>query len=309
MLRDGVIAEKAAPTCRPASCFSGTRSSPRSNTSAPPGSTPAEAVTDYVRDAAFTTLNRFVALKMLEARELVQECITKGEQSAGYSEFCGWRLDSSLLPDAAAIASTSRACSTSSTEMRSCSIGAIPRLSLAEAADAIRALLAILNAPDLARDLGRGRDDRLGLPVLQQRRRAQEDARREPGAAQQPRTGRAQPVLHAALCRAVPRRQHARPPMVGDAWRARRSLLELCEYLVRSADEPVQPRPKKDPRDSHSRPRLRLGHFLLYSFDLLLAIYEEAWSDRGTRSRSEATAALCARTTRTSTTCAERCLR
>ena len=40
-------------------------------------------------DNAFTTLNRFVALKMLEARELVQECITKGEKSAGYREFCG----------------------------------------------------------------------------------------------------------------------------------------------------------------------------------------------------------------------------
>ena len=53
------------------------------------GMTGEEAVTDYVRDAAFTTLNRFIALKMLEARELVQECITKGEQSAGYREFCG----------------------------------------------------------------------------------------------------------------------------------------------------------------------------------------------------------------------------
>jgi len=41
------------------------------------GMTAVEAVTDYVRDAAFTTLNRFVALKMLEARELVQECITR----------------------------------------------------------------------------------------------------------------------------------------------------------------------------------------------------------------------------------------
>src|SRR3954467_7415352 len=37
------------------------------------GMKPAEAVADYVRDAAFTTLNRFVALKMLEARDLVQE--------------------------------------------------------------------------------------------------------------------------------------------------------------------------------------------------------------------------------------------
>src|SRR6202521_3982759 len=60
-----------------------------------------EAVTDYVRDAAFTTLNRFVALKMLQARELVQECITKGEQSAGYREFCGMAPGLALLPDAA----------------------------------------------------------------------------------------------------------------------------------------------------------------------------------------------------------------
>src|SRR5690606_9487572 len=53
------------------------------------------------RDAAFTTLNRFVALKMLEARELVQECITKGEQSAGYREFCGMAPGLPLLPDSA----------------------------------------------------------------------------------------------------------------------------------------------------------------------------------------------------------------
>ena len=53
------------------------------------GMSAAEAVVDYLRAAAFTALNRFVALKMVEARELVQECITKGEQSAGYREFCG----------------------------------------------------------------------------------------------------------------------------------------------------------------------------------------------------------------------------
>src|SRR5947208_15468457 len=53
------------------------------------GNAAVEAIADYVRDSAFTTLNRFVALKMLEARQLVQECITRGEQSAGYREFCG----------------------------------------------------------------------------------------------------------------------------------------------------------------------------------------------------------------------------
>jgi hypothetical protein len=65
------------------------------------GMVSAEAVADYLRDAAFTALNRFVALKMLEARELVQECVTKGEQSAGYKEFCGLAPGVALLPDSA----------------------------------------------------------------------------------------------------------------------------------------------------------------------------------------------------------------
>jgi hypothetical protein len=65
------------------------------------GMKPDQAVADSLRDAAFTCLNRFVALKMLEARELVQECITKGEQSIGYREFCGMAPGVALLPEGA----------------------------------------------------------------------------------------------------------------------------------------------------------------------------------------------------------------
>jgi len=43
------------------------------------GMKPNAAVADYIRDAAFTALNRFAALKMLEARELVLECVSRGE--------------------------------------------------------------------------------------------------------------------------------------------------------------------------------------------------------------------------------------
>ena len=68
-----------------------------------------QAVADYIRNAAFTTLNRFVALKMLEARELLQECITKGEQSSGYREFCGLAPGLLLLPDSGGQAFTSPA--------------------------------------------------------------------------------------------------------------------------------------------------------------------------------------------------------
>lgn len=58
-----------------------------------------EALRDYLRDAAFTTLNRFVALKMLEARSLVQQCVSRGEQSSGYTEFKGMAPGLALLPD------------------------------------------------------------------------------------------------------------------------------------------------------------------------------------------------------------------
>src|SRR5260370_2142368 len=63
------------------------------------GMLPAQAVADYLRDAAFTALNRFVALKMLEERGLVQQCITRGEQSSGYSEFVGLAPGIALRPD------------------------------------------------------------------------------------------------------------------------------------------------------------------------------------------------------------------
>ena len=53
------------------------------------GKKPQEAVEEYTREAAFTFLNRFVALRMLEARGLLQECVSKGDQSSGFREFTG----------------------------------------------------------------------------------------------------------------------------------------------------------------------------------------------------------------------------
>ena len=59
----------------------------------------AEAVASYVREAAFTTLNRFVALKMLEARNLFQECLSHGVESSGFKEFTGLAPGVVQLPD------------------------------------------------------------------------------------------------------------------------------------------------------------------------------------------------------------------
>src|SRR5687768_13952878 len=51
------------------------------------GPDPTAQIQAFVREAAFTTLNRFVALKLLEARDLVQECVSQGVRSKGFAEF------------------------------------------------------------------------------------------------------------------------------------------------------------------------------------------------------------------------------
>src|SRR5688572_9679107 len=57
-------------------------------------------------------------------------------------------------------------------------------------------------------------------------------------------------------------------------------LADRCEYMVRMPGEILAARAKKDPRDLHVLdPACGSGHFLLYAFDLLIAIYEEAFSD------------------------------
>lgn len=60
---------------------------------------PAESVRSFVRECAFTFLNRLVALKMLEARGLVRECVSKGEESAGFKEFGILAAGLSATPD------------------------------------------------------------------------------------------------------------------------------------------------------------------------------------------------------------------
>jgi hypothetical protein len=63
------------------------------------GKTAQEAVQYYIREAAFTFLNRFVALRMMEARGLLQPCVSKGDQSSGFKEFCGLAPGLVSLPD------------------------------------------------------------------------------------------------------------------------------------------------------------------------------------------------------------------
>lgn len=53
------------------------------------GKTAQEAVQDYIRETSYTFLNRLVALRLMEAKKLLQPCVSKGEESSGFKEFCG----------------------------------------------------------------------------------------------------------------------------------------------------------------------------------------------------------------------------
>jgi hypothetical protein len=248
------------------------------------GMAPPAAVSDYVRDAAFTTLNRFVALKMLEARELVQECISKGEQSSGYKEFCGMAPGLALLPDSAGYRTYIESLFDElSTEVKVL----FDRLDLASIVwprrGTFEKLLSVLNAPELAAIWAE--DETLGWVYQYFNSRADIDRARyhERGRPKAPQNSRELAVRNQFF---TPRYvvQFLTDNTLGRIWYEMRGgetrLAEHCEYLVRRPDETWEPRAKKDPRDLKVLdPACGSGHFLLYSFDLLLVIYEEGWGD------------------------------
>ncbi len=247
------------------------------------------SVADYLRDTAFTTLNRFVALKMLEARELVQECITRGEQSSGYREFCGLAPGVALLPDAAGYRLYIESLFDElSTEIKVLFDRRDPASVLWPKRMNFEQLLGILNAPELAAVWGE--DETIGW--VYQYFNGSDERRKMREESQAPRNSRELAVRNQFF---TPRYvvQFLTDNTLGRIWYEMRdtetALADRCEYLVRKPGETFAPRNKKDPRDLKVLdPACGSGHFLLYAFDLLVTIYEEALADPESPS-SEAT--------------------
>ena len=242
------------------------------------GASPSEAVARYQRDAAFTTLNRFVALKMLEARQLLQECVSRGDQSAGFREFVGLAPGLAQMPDHGY-----RLYIESIFDEIGREVGVLfdrrdPASLLWPRRNTLRELLATLNAADLA-DVW-AQDETIGW-VYQffnsgdERRQMREES-------QAPRNSRELAVRNQFF---TPRYvvQFLTENTLGRSWFQMRSgdtaLADRWEYFVRDEGVAVR-REIKDPRDLKILdPACGSGHFLLYAFDLLLDMYEEAWGD------------------------------
>ena len=238
---------------------------------------PTEAVADYIRDAAFTALNRFVALKMLEARELVQECISRGVGSSGFAEFCGLAPAIKIANGAGYRLYIESIFDELSTEVKVLFDRRDAASVLWPKKATFDELLAILNADELKGVWNE--DETIGW--VYQFFNSGEERRKMRDESQAPRNSRELAI----------RNQFFTPQYVvqflcdntlGRIWHEMRKgdtrLDEFCEYMVKQDEEGGGA--KKDPRDIRIiDPACGSGHFLLYCFILLLLIYEEAWAD------------------------------
>jgi len=256
------------------------------------------AVERYVRESAFTFLNRLAALKLMEhpGRALIQPSVGAGDQSKGFQQFSllspeamrgqpdsGYRLYLELLFDDL------------SQTLGVLFDRTLPTSILFPTQSCLQAALKLLNDPEL--EPVWGEDETIGwIYQYFTPTELREEVRKASSA---PRNS-----YELAF-----RNQFYTPRYVvafladntlGRLWWEMRGgdtrLAEQCKYLIRATETQRAQRKNsdslRDPCASVARvarrdPReLRIldpgcgsGHFLLYCFDLLLIIYEEAYDD------------------------------
>jgi hypothetical protein len=239
------------------------------------GMTPKEAVADYLRDAAFTTVNRFVTMKMLEARGLVQECVSKGEASSGFAnEFCG--LAPGLkFPDGSGYRIYIESIFDElSTEVKVLFDRRDPASALWPRKVAFDGLLSTLNSDDLKAVWGE--DETIGW-VYQYFNSS--DERREMRESHAPQNNRELAVRNQFF---TPRYvvEFLVQNTIGILWiemNGGSSELASLPFVVQRGL--VKHRQRKDPRDIRVLdPACGSGHFLLCAFDAFTSIYREAWA-------------------------------
>lgn len=290
VMRDGSVAKQAGAHMLPRQVFQREKIVAAIEHKWAAKMSPAQAVADYLRDAAFTTLNRFVALKMLEARELVQECITKGEQSAGYREFCGMAPGVALLPENTGYRLYIESLFDElSTEVKVLFDRQDPASVLWPKRATFEALLEILNAAEFAGVWGE--DETIGW--VYQYFNGGDERRVMREASHAPRNSRELAVRNQFF---TPRYvvEFLVDNTLGRTWFEMHgngsALAGRCRYFVRSEEDQTRSRPRRDPRDLRILdPACGSGHFLLYCFDLLLTIYEEAWAAEASATVSHTT--------------------
>ena len=261
-----------------------------------------------VLEIAFTTLNRLAALRLCEERGLVVECVRKGPASDGFRLF--ERVAGGALGTRYA---TYRVFLECMFDELAVDLGVLfdrstPQSTVFPSERCFEGVLAELGKPEFTHLWSE--DETIGWIYQYFNPPEERKAMRE--ASQAPRNSRELAVRNQFF---TPRYvvEFLTDNTLGRVWYEMRkgdtALKDDCRYLVRRPNElflkpgeaapttdskvedssqeellrqPVyiEHRPKKDPRDLKVLdPACGSGHFLLYSFDLLETIYEEAWRD------------------------------
>ena len=264
------------------------------------------ALNRMVHETAFTTLNRLVALRLCEERGYVFECVRKGSESEGFRLF--ERLSGGVLGSRG---QTYRVFLTEMFRDLAVELGVLfdtdlPQSIVFPSSASIEDALRELGSDELADTWQE--DETIGW-VFQYFNSAEE--RKEMRKVSAPRNSRELAVRNQFF---TPRYvvEFLVDNTLGRIWyemrRGETRLTGECDYLVyrpneifletgvEPPDEPdtselsrdellqlpvyVRWRDKKDPRDLRIiDPACGSGHFLLYAFEVLVRIYEEAWED------------------------------
>src|SRR5579883_989009 len=266
------------------------------------GFTPAWAVGQLVREVAFTHLNRFCAYKLLEKRRLIRETVSRGLNSNGFKFYLADHpedeaLWSGGLQDLAYRHFLEWTGATLSEEIGILFSPNDPANRLFPPQRVVEKVLGLLNSTELAEVWDE--DETIGwIYQYFTPKELRDQARKE---SQTPRNSYELAFRNQFF---TPRYvvEFLTDNTLGRLWYEMRqgqtALAERCRYLVRRKHalwlapgeappaagerevEVIPHRTKKDPRDLRVLdPACGSGHFLLYCFDLLLAIYEEAWDD------------------------------
>ena len=244
------------------------------------GLAPGEAVARFVRDAAFTTLNRFVALKMLEARELILQALSAGENSSGYREFIGLAPGVATLGDGVGYRLYLESLFDElASEIKVLFDRRDVQSILWPRRNAFEALLEELNQDALVTVW----DDDETIGWFYQFFNSKDERQQMRDESQAPRNSRELAVRNQFF---TPRYvvEFLVDNTLGRLWfnatGGATSLRDRCQYLLVKPDETPQAATKlRDPRTLKLLdPACGSMHFGLYAFDLFAEIYREAWA-------------------------------
>src|SRR5438876_3828809 len=238
----------------------------------------AAAFDRLARETAFTVLNRLAALRMCEERGHVIECVRRGMESDAFVLY--ERFSEGVLGGRGETYRIflERMFAELSVDLRALFDLDAPQSLVFPRERCLEEVLSLLNKADLAHLWKE--DETIGWIYQYFNSKEEREAMREASTA--PRNSRELAVRNQFF---TPRYvvEFLVDNTLGRTWLGMHgdgsALAERCRYFVRSEEDRTQARPRKDPRDLRVLdPACCSGHFLLYCFDLLLIIYEEAWA-------------------------------